>query len=144
MVSVRDILQRKGGEIFSIEIGRTVEEALALMKEKNIGALLVIEGRREVGLLSERDYARKSVGLKHRPGDTKVGAMMSEIRVEVEPSTTVHQCMRLMTDHRLRHLTVRDGKRLVGLISLGDVVNTLLTENESVIRHLEGYIAGLR
>lgn len=144
MASVQDMLDRKGSEVWSIGSRATVEEALSSMKEKNVGALVVTDESRTVGILSERDFARRSAELNRRPSDLEVREVMSDIRVEVEPATTVHQCMRIMTDMRVRHLTVKQDERLMGLISIGDVVNTLLLENESVIRHLESYIAGLR
>lgn len=146
MASVEDVLQRKGREVWTIDLGESLVEALALMHGKNIGALVVLEDGRPVGLVSERDFARRSAELDKRPGDLKVSEVMSEIRaeVEVERSSTLSRCMRLMTDRRVRHLLVKEGAEIVGIISIGDVVNTILAENESVIRHLESYIAGLR
>jgi CBS domain-containing protein len=144
MASVEDVLQAKGREVWTIGSEESVAAALSLMREKNIGALVVVAGETPVGLLSERDFARGSLALNKGPSELTVSEVMSEILAEVERTTSVSQCMRLMTERRVRHLPVKEGARIVGIVSIGDVVNVLLRENESIIRHLEGYIAGLR
>ncbi len=115
-----------------------------MMAEKNIGALLVYRGDELVGLLSERDYARKSPALDRLPRELVVRELMSDADVAVEVGTSVPTCMKLMLEHRVRHLPVMDEGRVVGLVSIGDVVNTVIQDHRSMIRHLEDYIAGLR
>jgi len=144
MTSVKDMLDRKGRETWSIDSEASVEEALSMMAEKNIGALLVYRGDELVGLLSERDYARKSPALDRLPRELVVRELMSDADVAVEVGTSVPTCMKLMLEHRVRHLPVMDEGRVVGLVSIGDVVNTVIQDHRSMIRHLEDYIAGLR
>lgn len=144
MTSVKDMLDRKGREAWSIDSEASIEEALSTMAEKNIGALLVYRGDELVGLLSERDYARKNPALGRLAGKVLVRELMSEILVTVGVETTVSTCMRLMLEHRVRHLPVKQGERVVGLVSIGDVVNTVIQDHQTMIQHLEDYIAGLR
>jgi CBS domain-containing protein len=144
MTSVKDMLDRKGRETWSIDSEASVEEALSMMAEKNIGALLVYRGDELVGLLSERDYARKSPALDRLPRELVVRELMSDAEVAVDVGTSVSTCMKLMLEHRVRHLPVMDEGRVAGLVSIGDVVNTVIQDHRSMIRHLEDYIAGLR
>lgn len=143
MRTVHDILRTKGTTVWSVAPDTTVHDALRLMAEKNIGAVLVLdEGGCVVGLLSERDYARK-VALEGRTAqDTLVRDIMSERVMGVRPEQTVEQCMAVMTDRRIRHLPVVDDDGLVGVISIGDVVKAVLTHQEFMIEQLENYITG--
>lgn len=143
MGTVHDILRTKGTTVWSVTPDMTVHDALRLMAEKNIGAVLVLdEGGRIVGLLSERDYARK-VALEGRTAqDTLVRDIMSERVMGVRPEQTVEQCMMIMTDRRIRHLPVVDEDGLVGVISIGDVVKAVLSHQEFMIEQLENYITG--
>jgi CBS domain-containing protein len=143
MRSVRDILQTKGKAVWSVSPDTTVYDALRLMAEKNIGAVLVLDETSCVaGVLSERDYARK-VALEGRTErDTLVGDIMSEQVVGVHPDQTVEECMSIMTERRIRHLPVVDQDELVGVVSIGDVVKTLLSQQEFLIEQLEAYITG--
>lgn len=119
-----------------------VLEAIRLMAEKNIGALVVTAGERVVGIVSERDYARKMILAGRSSAVTPVSAIMTTDVITVEPKANHEQCMQLMTDRHLRHLPVVDGGRLVGLLSIGDLVKNVIAEQQSLIRHLEQYIRG--
>jgi CBS domain-containing protein len=140
--TVSDILARKGKAVWTIAPNAAVYEALAVMAERNVGALLVLEGDQLVGLMSERDYARKIVLLGKTSKRTRVREIMSEQLVCVACGSTVEECMRLMTDKRIRHLPVKEGDRVEGIISIGDLVNWIIPAQESIIDQLEGYIAG--
>lgn len=144
MTTVQDLLRAKGNQVYSVTPETTVYEALQLMAEKNIGALMVLEGSRVVGIVSERDYARK-VELRGRTSrETPVREIMTERVVYVRPSQTVEDCMALMTDKRIRHLPVMEADRLSGVISIGDVVKSIISEQQFVIEQLENYISGVR
>jgi len=140
--NVETILSRKGHQTWSVSPDDTVLAAITLMAEKNIGALPVMEGERLVGMFSERDYTRK-VALKGRSSkDTKVREIMTSTLATVTPHHSVDECLRLMTDRRVRHLPVLEGGRLVGLVSIGDLVNYVISAQSAAIDHLEGYISG--
>lgn len=140
--TVKQILQQKGQDIWFIRPEATVFEALQLMADKGIGALLVLEDEKLVGIFSERDYARK-VFLKGKSSkNTPVSNIMTEKVFVVHPNITTKECMFLMTEKRVRHLPVLDGDQLVGLISIGDVVKAIISEQELVIEQLETYITG--
>jgi signal-transduction protein with cAMP-binding, CBS, and nucleotidyltransferase domain len=140
--SVRPILEQKGGLICSVSPSDTVYAAIAMMAEKKVGALLVIFDDKIMGIVSERDYARKVILKGRSSKETTVAEIMSSPVIAISPSHTVGDCMKIITDHRIRHLPVLDQDRLVGLISIGDLVNWILAEQRETIRHLEAYIAG--
>ena len=140
--SVERILRKKGSEVFSISPDATVYEALETLEERNIGALLVMDGDNLVGLLSERDYVRKVKLKGHSSTDLKVGEIMSSPVVTVTPAATVDECMRSMTNKRCRHLPVVDQGKVVGLLSIGDLVNWIMTVQDLTIHELEDYICG--
>ncbi len=140
--TARDILRSKGSDIWSVPPGATVYEALRLMADKNIGAVLVMEGDRLLGIFSERDYARKVDLLGKRAADTPVQTIMTRRVVCVRPDETIEECMALMTDKRVRHLPVVENDRVVGLVSIGDVVKAIISEQEFIIGQLENYITG--
>ena len=142
MITVQQILQKKGGEVWTIGPQVTVFDALKLMAEKEIGALLVVETGKVVGIFSERDYARKVILKGRSSKDTPVRKIMTERVITVDPNTTVEVCMGLMTDRHIRHLPVIEDDRLIGVISIGDVVKVIITEQTYLIEHLENYIAG--
>lgn len=144
MKTVSQLLQAKGHDIFSVPPHATVERALRLMAENNVGALLVLEGSELRGIFSERDYARK-VFLKGRSSrDTPVRDIMTTRVYYIELNRTIEDCMALMTDKRIRHLPVFDGDTLVGVISIGDVVKAIISEQEFLIEQMENYITGTR
>lgn len=143
MRTVAEILRNKGHSgIFSIAPGQTVLEAITLMAEKGVGALLVVENDRLVGILSERDYARKVVLMERSSYSTEVREIMTANVITVQPGQSNEHCMQLMTDGRLRHLPVLDGEKLVGMISIGDLVKDIISDQQSMIRQLESYIRG--
>ncbi len=142
MFVVQDILKVKGGEVWSIAPDTSVGEALKLMTEHNIGALLVTEEERPVGIFSERDLARGLVGYGDFSLNTPVSKLMTSPVITVTPTTTIEACMEMMTDKRIRHLPVMDKGSLAGIISIGDVVKGMLTYKDNTIRHLEDYITG--
>ncbi|HVO74656.1 MAG TPA: CBS domain-containing protein [Ignavibacteriaceae bacterium] len=144
MKLVQHILERKGNEIWTISPDATVLEALKLMAEKEIGALLVLESGKVTGIISERDYARKVVLKGRTSKDSPVKEIMSGKVIYVNPSTSVEDCMVLMINKRVRHLPVFDNEELVGLISIGDVVKEIIDEKEVVIDELVRYITGRR
>jgi CBS domain-containing protein len=139
---VKNILEKKGGQVWTVAVDASVREALALMNEKNLGAVLVMDGEEIAGIFSERDYARRSATTGQLGLDQPVRELMSHPVFFVEPEQTVDECMRLMTAKHFRHLPVMDHDRLAGLISIGDVVKQIITEKELTIKGLEHYIAG--
>lgn len=141
--TVRDILQNKGGEIWTTAPGNTVYEAIGLMGEKNIGALVVIENGEVVGVLSERDYSRKVVLQGRTSRDTLVGEILTRPAVTVRRKDSIERCMQLMTANRIRHLpVVNDDSHPIGLISMGDLVNWVMQSQRHTIQQLQGYISG--
>jgi CBS domain-containing protein len=139
MTTIRQILARKP-EIYSIDPDATVFEALRLMEEKNIGALLVMKGEALAGIFSERDYARRMILHGRTSRETKVHEVMTERVFVITPDTTSGECMMHMTDRRIRHLPVVEGGRVVGVISIGDVVRTVIDDLRFTVRQLESYI----
>jgi CBS domain-containing protein len=142
MKPVRELLRIKGQEIWSVSPDTPVYDALKLMAEKNVGALLVLDGDKLAGILSERDYARKVILKGKASKNTPAREIMSENVVCVTPKQSVAECMALMTDKHFRHLPVIEDGKLVGVISIGDVVKAIISEQKFVIEQLEHYIAG--
>ena len=142
MTTVRQILQVKGYEIWSITPDASVYDALKLMDDKEVGALVVLNGEKSVGIISERDYARKVVLKGKRSIDTSVKEIMSNEVFSVRPERPIEECMALMTEKRVRHLPVCEGDDLIGVVSIGDVVKAIISQQECVIAHLERYIQG--
>jgi CBS domain-containing protein len=136
------ILGQKTGDIFSISPEHTVFEAIQLLDQKNVGALLVMEGDQLVGMFSERDYTRKITLHGKRSRETKVSEIMSTDVKRTHPQEGVEACLRLMTDKRIRHLPVMEGDRVVGIISIGDLVKYVIASQSAAIAHLENYITG--
>ncbi len=140
--AVSEILSHKGSNAWSISPTSTVYDAIQMMADKNVGALLVTEGSKLVGIISERDYTRK-VALKGKSSkQTSVSEILSGQVIHVTPAHSVEDCMRLMTDHRIRHLPVLEGDKVVGIVSIGDLVNWIITAQTSTIEQLQTYIAG--
>jgi CBS domain-containing protein len=142
MKTVRQLLQTKGTDVWSIGPEALVIEALKVMAEKGVGALVVLDAGGVVGILSERDYARKVSLLGKSSKTTPVREIMTEKVVFVRPEQTVEDCMALMTSKRIRHLPVMDGDKLIGVISIGDVVKEVISHQEFLIGQLENYITG--
>jgi len=142
MITVKQLLDRKGHEVYSIQPGDTVYSALEKMADKDVGALMVLDGNKLVGIFSERDYARKLILHGKSSKESKVQDFMSTSLYTVSPSDSIYHCMALMTDKRVRHLPVLDQNEIVGLISIGDVVNAIISEQKAIIKDLEDYITG--
>jgi CBS domain-containing protein len=141
--TISEILSNKGATVWSISPDATVFEAILMMTEKNVGALLVTENGKLVGIISERDYTRKVVVKGKASRTTAVKEILSSHVVHVSPSHTVQECLRLMTDHRFRHLPVLDGDKIVGVISIGDLVNWIISAQHTTISQLQTYITGV-
>jgi CBS domain-containing protein len=142
MQTIRQILEDKGYEVLSVTPGASVYSAIELMAENGIGALMVMEGDKAVGLISERDYARKVILKGRSSKDTEVREIMTTHVVCARPEQTVEQCMALMTEKRVRHLPIMDDGRLVGIVSIGDLVKAIIAEQRFIIEQLEHYICG--
>lgn len=139
---IREILNFKGGAAWSVSPESTVFQSIQMMADKNVGALLVVENGKLVGIISERDYTRK-VALKGRSSkDTSVRDILSGNPVRVTPEHTVEDCLKLMTEHRVRHLPVLEGEKILGVISIGDLVNRVISQQHTTIQQLETYITG--
>jgi CBS domain-containing protein len=140
--NISAILGQKSAEIFSVSPEATVFEAITMMDEKNVGALLVMEGEKLVGMFSERDYTRKVVLRGKRSREIKVAEIMSSNLIVTHLQEGVEKCLRLMTDKRIRHLPVLDGEKVIGIISIGDLVKWVISCQSATIAHLENYISG--
>jgi CBS domain-containing protein len=140
MKTVQQLLESKRHSVVSVASSSTVLDALKVMAEKEIGAVIVIDNEHLVGIFSERDYARKVVLQGKSSKDTPVREIMTDKVVCVRPEQTIDDCMGLMTDRRIRHLPVLEHKKVIGVISIGDVVKEMLSEKEFVIKQLESYI----
>jgi len=142
MKTVALLLRAKGNQVLTVSPDTSVFGALGVMAEKNVGAVLVVEGERLVGIFSERDYARKVILKGKASKETPVREVMSSTVLYVTPQRTIEECMVLMTEKRVRHLPVLEGERLVGVISIGDIVKEIIAEQEFMIDQLQNYITG--
>jgi CBS domain-containing protein len=140
MTTVRQILATKGTEVWSVTPDTSVYDAMALMAEKEVGALLVMEDGNLAGLVSERDYARKVVLEGKASRSTPVAEIMTTVVLHVSPGHSVEECMALMTDKRVRHLPVLEDDAVIGMVSIGDLVKAIIAEQRFVIEQLESYI----
>lgn len=141
--NIHCVLRNKSGEIHSIHPDATVFDALQLMADKEIGALLVVgENGKLEGIISEREYARKVILLGKSSRDTTVREIMRPMQLSVSPSHTIDECMRLMTDNRIRHLPVLEGSSIIGVVSMGDLVHWVISAQEATIAQLHAYVAG--
>jgi CBS domain-containing protein len=141
-VPISSLLHHKSPVLWSVPPETTVFEAVKLMAEKNIGALPVLSDGRLVGLFTERDYARKIVLQGKSSKETRVREIFTGVVITVKPQDSVEDCMKLMTEHRVRHLPVMHGGRVVGIISIGDLVNWTISAQDAQIAQMEQYIAG--
>jgi CBS domain-containing protein len=144
MTTVRSVLQSKGGDIWSTAPDTLVFDALKVMAEKNIGALLVMEGNQLIGIFSERDYARKVVLKGESSHNIAIQNVMTSGVISVTPDQSIEDCMALMTGRHIRHLPVLENSKLFGMISIGDVVKAIISQHEDTIKQLENYITGAR
>jgi CBS domain-containing protein len=142
MRNVSQIMERKGSQVVSVARQAPVLEAIRVMAEHHIGAVLVMEGEQLLGILSERDYARKVILQGRSSHDTAVAVIMSSPVVCVGPHDSVAECMSIMTEKHIRHLPVIDGERVIGVVSIGDLVKELIEEQKQEISLLQQYIAG--
>ena len=140
MKTLKQLLEAKGREVYSIAPDALVFDALRLMADKGVGALIVMEGGRIAGILSERDYARKVILHGKSSHDIQVRDIMTSKIITVHPGQTVEECMGLMTEKRIRHLPVTEGERLIGVLSIGDLVKEVIAEQQQTIQQLESYI----
>lgn len=144
MVTVKQLLQGKGFEVVNIRPDATVYDAMQLMAAKNIGALLVLEGEKLAGIFTERDYSRKAYLLDRHAKDIQVKEIMTEQVAYVDPDYTTDDCMALVTQMRVRHLPVLEDNKVIGIISIGDLVKDAISGQEFIIDQLERYIQGVR
>jgi CBS domain-containing protein len=142
MNTIGQLLESKGKDIWSIAPNATVFEALRIMAKKNVGVLLVIDKEKLVGIFSERDYARKVILEGKSSKETAVGDLMTKDVYYIDPKNTLHESLAVMTSRRIRHMPVLDQDRLVGIVTLGDVVKQIIADQEFTIRELEKYISG--
>jgi CBS domain-containing protein len=140
MKTLKQLLDAKGREVYTIGPEASVLDALRLMAEKSVGALIVTEGRRIAGVISERDYARKVILHGKSSHELQVRDIMTSKVITVGPGQTVEECMALMTEKRIRHLPVTEGERLIGVLSIGDLVKEVIAEQQQTIQQLESYI----
>lgn len=139
---VRHLLSQKGRSLWSVSPEATVYEAIKQMSEKHIGALVVLSGGQLAGIVTERDYARKVILKGRHSADTRVREIMTAPVLYVTPEQSVSECMRLMSSRRVRHLPVMEGDKVTGMVSIGDLVNFVITSQDQTIKHLTGYIMG--
>jgi CBS domain-containing protein len=140
MKTLKQLLEAKGREVYTVAPEARVFDALKLMADKGVGALIVTEGGRIAGVISERDYARKVILLGKSSHELQVRDIMTSKVITVHPAQTVEECMALMTEKRIRHLPVTEGERLIGVLSIGDLVKEVIAEQQQTIRQLESYI----
>jgi CBS domain-containing protein len=140
--TIQEILAHKGTTVWSVSPDVTVFDAIQMMADKNIGALLVTEQGKLVGILTERDYTRKVVLKGKSSKQTAVKEILTGPLIHVTPAHTVDECMRLMTEHRVRHLPVLEASEIAGIVSIGDLVNWIISAQHSTIQQLQSYIAG--
>jgi CBS domain-containing protein len=141
MGKVRDILQAKGSAVFSIPSSSTVYRALELMQEKNIGALLIVDDTKFVGIFTERDYARKVILKGKSSKDTLIREIMTGNPFTVSLDTTIEECMKIISERKFRHLPVMQNDQLIGIVSVGDVVKFVIEEQQFIIQNLQQYIS---
>ena len=142
MTTIAQLLKTKGDQIWSVEPKATIFEALEIMSEKEIGALLVMKDGKLTGIFSERDYARKVILKGKSSKETPVGELMTKKVFYIDSQKTINDCMAMMTAKRIRHVPVIEDNQVMGIVTIGDVVNQIISEQEVTINHLENYITG--
>ena len=141
MKKIRNILENKGHQVYSVSPETSVYDALHLMMERNISSLLIMENEILKGIFTERDYARKLVLMGRSSKDTPIGDIMTSNLFTITPSETIDHCMEMMSAHKIRHLPVIDNNRVTGMVSIGDVVKFIIEDQKRTIQQLESYIA---
>tara|TARA_Y100001949_G_scaffold105215_1_gene88843 strand:+ start:171 stop:605 length:435 start_codon:yes stop_codon:yes gene_type:complete len=142
MTTIAQLLNTKGNQVWSVKPKATIFEALEIMSEKEIGALLVMEDGKLTGIFSERDYARKVILKGKSSKETPVGELMTKKVFYIDSQKTINDCMAMMTAKRIRHVPVIEDNQVMGIVTIGDVVNQIISEQEVTINHLENYITG--
>ena len=142
MLRVKHLLARKGHDVWSVDVDEPVLEAIQIMADRHVGALPVLRNDELVGVISERDYARKVILMGRSSDETPVWQIMTSPVVTVTPGDTVKECMQVMTERRIRHLPVLEAGKMVGMISIGDLVRAVIEEQKETIEQLERFIAG--
>lgn len=142
MLRVKHLLARKGHDVWSVDVDEPVLQAIQIMADRHVGALPVLRNGELVGVISERDYARKVILLGRSSAETPVWQIMTSPVVAVTPDERVRECMQVMTERRIRHLPVLEGGQMVGMISIGDLVRAVIEEQKETIEHLERFITG--
>ena len=142
MTTIAQLLNTKGNQVWSVKPKATIFEALEIMSEKEIGALLVMEDEKLTGIFSERDYARKVILKGKSSKETPVGELMTKKVFYIDSQKTINDCMAMMTAKRIRHVPVIEDNQVMGIVTIGDVVNQIISEQEVTINHLENYITG--
>jgi CBS domain-containing protein len=142
MLRVKHLLARKGHDVWSVDVDEPVLEAIQIMADRHVGALPVMRNDELVGVISERDYARKVILMGRSSAETPVWQIMTAPVVTVTPDDSVKECMQVMTERRIRHLPVLEGAKMVGMISIGDLVRAVIEEQQETIEQLEKFIAG--
>jgi CBS domain-containing protein len=142
MISVSDLLRGKGNQVWSIKTSDSLLQALELLKEKDVGALPVMKSGKLAGIFSERDFARAAAMNPELSMETPISDLMTANVLSVKPSDSVETCMKIMTEHHIRHLPVMDGDMMVGIVSIGDAVKRFVTDQKTFIASLEDYISG--
>ncbi|HZC36486.1 MAG TPA: CBS domain-containing protein [Chthoniobacterales bacterium] len=140
--TVSRILERKGSSVWSIAPDAMVYDAIKQMAQRNVGALVVLEDAKLLGIISERDYTRKVILQGKSSKETLVGEIMTRELVTAQPNDNIGACMRVMTERRVRHLPVLEGSKVIGIVSIGDLLKWLISEQDAAIDHLERYISG--
>jgi len=142
ITTIRQLLERKGHDTWAVSPNDTVYQALEIMAEKDIGAVLVMEGKQLIGIFSERDYARRCILKNRRSKETLVRDLMTANVITITPATTIDEAMELMSKHHIRHLPVLEDGKVVGVVSIGDIVKAVIENQQHLISHLENYITG--
>ena len=142
MTTIAQLLNTKGNQVWSVKPEATIFEALEIMSEKGIGALLVMEDGKLTGIFSERDYARKVILKGKSSKETPVGELMTKKVFYIDSQNTINDCMQMMTAKHIRHVPVIEDNQVMGIVTIGDVVNQIISEQEVTINHLENYITG--
>ena len=142
MKRIQTLLKKKGHDVWHIAPDASVYDAIHLMAEKAVGALIVMDGSKLAGVISERDYARKIILEGRSSENTKISEVMSAEVITATPDSRIEECMAIMTEHRVRHLPVLEGDEVIGVISLGDLVKYIIAEQRFVIEQMERYISG--